>query len=189
MDLYELIHALNWTYGVRLALNEEKTRAGLTRGDAARVPSGIKRAIRKHHDELLRSALLYDGIKRLQRWMTEKHGADPDGPIVRAAYRALGEGGTHERLDEAWYAEDLDAFKEALAAYMRPGAAAFKEALADEEREPLAEAEEMEDDRSPSDGRRAQSRRSSRRPGATRRSPASGKKGRGTGRRASSMDR
>jgi hypothetical protein len=164
MDLYELVHALNWTYGVRLALNKEKTRVGLLREDAARVPSEVKRAIRKHHDEVLRSALFRDAHERLQRWMIEKYGADPDGPLVRDAYGALGKEETHERLNEAWYGENLDAFKEALVAYMRPGAEAFKRALAEEESE-----------QDPLTARITQSPSSSRGSRDARRSPASGR--------------
>jgi hypothetical protein len=176
MDLYELTHALNWTYGVRLTLNAEKTRAGLTREDAARVPPEIKRAIREHHDELLRTELFKDAHMRLQRWMTGKHGAAPDGPLVAAARRALGEDeAIYERLNEAWFTDDLDEFKEALAAYMRPAAVAFKKALAGEERELLAEVGTREDEQDPLAARRARSPRSSRRPRGTRRSAASGK--------------
>jgi hypothetical protein len=164
MDLYELVQALNWTYGVRLTLNAQKTMVGLSREDAARVPPEMKRAIREHHGELLRSTLFRDAHERLQRWMTEKRGADPDGPLVRDAYDALGEDGTHERLNEAWYGEDLDAFKEALAAYMRPGAVAFKRALAEEESE-----------HDPLTARTTQSPSSSRGPSDARRSPASGR--------------
>lgn len=188
MDLYGLVHALNWTYGIRLALNAQRTRVGLSREDAARVPPEVKRAIREHHGELLRSVLFRDAHERLQRWMTEKYGADPDGPLVRDAYDALGKDGTHERLNEAWYGEDLDAFKEALAAYMRPGAVAFKRALAEGASELLAEVEARKDEQDPLAERTTRSPRSSRRPRDTRRSAVSGKN-RTTNRRASMRGR
>ncbi|MEW6635359.1 MAG: hypothetical protein AB1425_00935 [Actinomycetota bacterium] len=129
MDAHEVVQALTWKYGVRLKLNEEGTRVGLSRADRRRLPEELLRGIRANHDELLRSELFKDYGERFARWMHERHGADPESPPCRAAMAALGEGGTHERLNAAWIDGDLDGFKAALKDYFRPAVRAFKDAI------------------------------------------------------------
>lgn len=136
MDLYELIHEINWTHRIPLRLSEDRSRVGLSRRDAGKVPKEMKRAIKEHHDELLKNELLKEADRRLRRWMAERADDDPDGRAARAAYRALGEGGADERLNDAWMDGSLEVFETALADFMRPGAVAFKEAAGIRTREP-----------------------------------------------------
>ncbi|MBA2691891.1 MAG: hypothetical protein H0U65_05280 [Rubrobacter sp.] len=136
MDLYELIHEINWTHRITLKLSKDGDRVGLAREDAGKVPKEIKRAIKEHHDELLKNELLKEADGRLRRWMQERAGNDPDGRAARAAYSALGKADTRERLNDAWMDGSLEAFETALADFMRPGAVAFKEAASIRTREP-----------------------------------------------------
>jgi hypothetical protein len=129
MSSYDVVLALTWRYGVRLKLNKERTRVGLSREDAKKVPDEVKRAVRENHDELLRGELFHDAHRRFLLYMTEKHGADEDGPACGAGWKELGADLTHERLNDAWCEEDLDGFKRALKEYLRAGARAFPAAL------------------------------------------------------------
>ena len=129
MSSYDVVQALTWRYGVRLRLNKDRTRVGLSKEDAKKVPDEVKRAVRENHDDLLRGELFHDAHRRFLLYMTEKHGADEDGPACDAGWRGLGADGTRQRLNDAWYEEDLDGFKRALQEYLRAGARPFQAAL------------------------------------------------------------
>ena len=129
MSSYDVVQALTWRYGVRLRLNKDRTRVSLSREDAEKVPDEVKRAVRENHDDLLRGELFHDAHRCFLLYMTEKHGADEDGPACEAGWKGLGADGTHEMLNDAWYEQDLDGFKRALQEYLRVGARAFQAAL------------------------------------------------------------
>jgi hypothetical protein len=133
-------HAEGTPSGGELTISVQSSEmGGATERIAADVPEG------KSFEITFNPAYLMDGVAtagaekvvfRLNEPLkpailrgAEKHGADEDGPACGAGWRGLGADGTHERLNDARYEEDLDGFKRALQEYLRAGARAFQAAL------------------------------------------------------------
>ncbi len=125
MNAAHLLEALDRHHNVRLGLNPDKTRVTLSSADAARLPDDLKKAIKANHDDLLRFVLFKDGMHRLQRYLLENLGLDPRGPHYAAAVAGAGANGTHDALNDAWFADDLPAFKAALSEYLRASKASL----------------------------------------------------------------
>lgn len=123
----DVINELTWSHGARPVLN--RARDALSVPDGVRIGPDLAAAFDRHHDELLRNELYFDGISRFHRFMVERHGADPAGRAVADSLAALGDNGTLGALNEAYVEQDLEGYKTALNDYLREGARAFRKTL------------------------------------------------------------
>lgn len=124
---HQTLHALREA-GITPKVHPEGNRLALPKGQRALLTQDLRAALKANHTELLRGELFRDAIRTLVARVDEE-GLGYHHPTRDAVYRALGENGTEERLNDAWADGNLDDFKEALEAWASPAYRALEAAL------------------------------------------------------------
>ncbi len=103
----------------------------------------LQRAVHEHQDELLRDALIADGLRRFRAYLESERGADPDGAECLAALATLGEEPAlsyFDAVNSAYADAELGDFKKALSRYLRRALSAFDAARRGENEAPGGDA-------------------------------------------------
>lgn len=115
---HRTLHALREA-GITPRVHPDGDRLVLPKGQRNLLTEDLRAALKANHQDLLRGELFRDAIRTLVARL-EEDGFGEDHPVRDAAYRALGEGGAEERLNDAWNGGRLGYFKKMLAAWASP---------------------------------------------------------------------
>ncbi len=123
---HQTLHALREA-GITPRVHPDGDRLVLPKGQRKLLTEDLRAALKANHQDLLRGELFRDTIRALIARL-EADGFGDDDPARDAVYRALGEEGTEERLNDAWAGGSLDYFKQTLAAWALPAYRALEAA-------------------------------------------------------------